>query len=196
MNSGIDDPIGCFSTHWTGGVMGYISVGLFAENPVPLFTTMGREGLFMGNYENNLQEPKVLINYSFSGGGWWFITVQLIAIVSLTCLGFFGAYPIIKLCDKILPLRLDLESEEKGCDIVEHGVTAHETFNLLPPPITNSMKIKSDEVNLSLPVTPVTLNPPSFFEGSFRNRNLAQYNLTFEGNENIANSPRSPIPRL
>jgi hypothetical protein len=29
--------------------MGYISVGLFAKNPVPLFTTMGREGLLMGN---------------------------------------------------------------------------------------------------------------------------------------------------
>jgi hypothetical protein len=136
---------------------------------------MGREGLLMG-------------------GGMWFITVQLIAVVSLTLLGFLGAYPIIKICDKILPLRLDVESEEKGCDIVEHGVTATDSTSILPTVITNSMKIKSDEVNLSLPVTPVTLNPPSFFEGSFRNRNLAQYNLTFEGNDTIANPPRSINP--
>lgn len=126
----------------------------------------------------------------------WFITVQLIAIAALTLLGFFGAYPVIKLTDKILPLRLNVESEEKGCDIVEHGVSATDTTPLYQLPITNSMKVKSDEVNLSLPVTPVTLNPPSFFEGSFRTRNLAQYNLSFEGNENIANGPRSPIPRL
>ena len=125
----------------------------------------------------------------------WFFTIQLIAIASLSLLGFFGAYPIIKLTDMILPLRLDVESEEKGCDIVEHGISASETFTFLPPPINCNFKAKSDEVNLSLPVTPVTLNPPSFFEGSFRTRNLAQYNLTFEGNENIANPPR-PIPRL
>jgi len=125
----------------------------------------------------------------------WLFTIQLIAIAALTLLGFFGAYPIIKLTDMILPIRLNVESEEKGCDIVEHGVTATDIFSSLPPTITNSMKIKSDEVNLSCPVTPVTLNPPSFFEGSFRTRNLAQYNLSFEGNETIANPPRA-IPRL
>ena len=155
--------------------MAYISVGLFTENPVPLTTTSGREGLLMG-------------------GGMWLLTVQLIAIVALSMLGFFGAYPIISIVNKILPIRLDVESEEIGCDITEHGVTAHETLPV-PQPITNSMKIKSDEINLSLPVTPVTLNPPSFFEGSFRNRNLAQYSLTYEGNEHTLNSPRS-IPRL
>jgi hypothetical protein len=31
-----------------GGILGYLVNGLFAVNPVPLTTTSGREGLFMG----------------------------------------------------------------------------------------------------------------------------------------------------
>lgn len=58
----------------------------------------------------------------FKGGGPYFLVVQCIAIISLSLLGFFGAIPIIWLTDKIIPIRLDAESEEKGCDIVEHGI--------------------------------------------------------------------------
>lgn len=46
--SGIDDPIGACSVHLIGGIWGQISVGLFAQNPLPLTNTSGRSGLFMG----------------------------------------------------------------------------------------------------------------------------------------------------
>jgi ammonia channel protein AmtB len=46
--SNIDDPIGVFAVHWFGGVWGHLTVGLFSENPVPLTTTAGKEGLLMG----------------------------------------------------------------------------------------------------------------------------------------------------
>lgn len=42
--------------------------------------------------------------------------------LSLTLLGLLGAYPICWITNKILPLRLDPASEEKGCDIVDHGI--------------------------------------------------------------------------
>lgn len=48
--SGIDDPIGACSVHLIGGIWGEISVGLFAQNPIPLTSTLGRSGLFMGKF--------------------------------------------------------------------------------------------------------------------------------------------------
>jgi hypothetical protein len=50
------------------------------------------------------------------------LIVQCIAIIALSLLGFFGAFPIIWLTNKIIPLRLDPEEEEIGCDIVEHNI--------------------------------------------------------------------------
>jgi ammonia channel protein AmtB len=50
--SGIDDPIGACSVHLIGGIWGQISVGLFAQNPIPLTSTNGRSGLLMGMLEN------------------------------------------------------------------------------------------------------------------------------------------------
>lgn len=47
----IDDPIGVFPVHWVGGVWGYLTVGLFTVNPVPLTVTAGKDGLFMGMYK-------------------------------------------------------------------------------------------------------------------------------------------------
>lgn len=61
--SGIDDPIGVFSVHWLGSVIGFLSVGFFAENPVPLPTTQGRAGLFMGKSlinSTNLKERNLM----------------------------------------------------------------------------------------------------------------------------------------
>jgi ammonia channel protein AmtB len=44
----IDDCVGAFAVHGGSGIWGVISVGLFADNPVPLETTSGRTGLFKG----------------------------------------------------------------------------------------------------------------------------------------------------
>ena len=46
--SGIDDPIGALSVHLVGGIWGHLSVGLFAQDPAPLTSTLGRSGLLMG----------------------------------------------------------------------------------------------------------------------------------------------------
>lgn len=40
--------------HWFGGICGYLSVGLFAQDPVPLTTTLGKTGFLMGrNVDEN-----------------------------------------------------------------------------------------------------------------------------------------------
>jgi Ammonium Transporter Family len=118
-----------FPVHWLGGAWGYLTVGLFAENPVPLTTTSGKEGLFIG-------------------GHWFFLVVQIIAIVALTLLGLIGAYPILWLTNKIIPLRLDQLSEEKGCDIVEHGINDP----YLIPPI-DTFKLSDVKANNQLSIT-------------------------------------------
>lgn len=43
---GVDDPIAATSVHLLGGVVGLLSVGLFAESPDTLSLTGGRSGLF------------------------------------------------------------------------------------------------------------------------------------------------------
>lgn len=46
--------------HWFGGIWGYLTVGLFAENPIPLTTTLGKTGLFMGKLIVNLCGKKIV----------------------------------------------------------------------------------------------------------------------------------------
>ncbi|KAG5673239.1 hypothetical protein PVAND_003302 [Polypedilum vanderplanki] len=166
---GIDDPIGVYCIHWFGGIWGYLTVGLFAEDPVPLSTTSGRSGLIMG-------------------GGFWLFSIQCIAIVSLTLLGFFGGLLIMWICNKIMPIRLDPESEEKGCDLVEHGVyDVNNSYAPYPPPSIDDMKpsnVKFDNVaRLSIPN-----NYDSFVSnsGSFRMRS----NFVFDRSDSVRSSPK------
>lgn len=85
-------------------------------------------------------------------------------------------------------MRLDPISEELGCDIVEHGIGANKP--LLPVTVNQSSDpIKNDETNLSAPVAQFSLKNIKPGDGSLRARNLAQFNLAFEGDTNI--SPRS-----
>ncbi len=100
---GIDDPVGAISVHGVCGVLGTLSVGLFAE---------------MGTHVNGL----------FYGGGAELLISQLIGVVAVfawsVSLGFvlFGA---IKLA---MGLRVTAEEELAGLDIGEHGSEAYPDF--------------------------------------------------------------------
>ncbi|KAG5673238.1 hypothetical protein PVAND_003301 [Polypedilum vanderplanki] len=171
---GIDDPIGVFCIHWFGSIWGYLTVGLFAENPVPLSTTSGRSGLLVG-------------------GGWWLFSIQCIAIVSLTLLGFFGGFLIMWICNKIMPIRLDPESEEKGCDLVEHGVyDVNNSYSHFPPPSIDDIKpsnVKFDNVaRLSIPNNFDTFRSDS---DSLRMRS----NFVFDRSDSVRSAPKI-VPKV
>lgn len=63
---GMDDPIGALSVHFLGGIWGQISVGLFAQNPVPLSSTSGRSGLFYGKSKVKVRSNKCLNFFHFN----------------------------------------------------------------------------------------------------------------------------------
>lgn len=65
-----------------------------------------------------------LIFPTYSGGGYYFFVIQCVSSLSLTLLGLLGAYPIIWITNKIIPLRLDPQSELLGCDIIDHGIAS------------------------------------------------------------------------
>lgn len=98
-----DDPIAATSVHWLGGIWGQISVGLFAQNPVPLANTDGRSGLLMG-------------------GGWYLLLVQCFSSLVLSFWGIISTYPYFCILNKIIPLRMTPENEIKGADTTEHHI--------------------------------------------------------------------------
>lgn len=100
---GIDDPVGASAVHGVGGIWGVIAVGLFADNPVPLDTTNGRQGLF-------------------KGGGWYLLGIQTLSAFLLTVWGLLSTYVLLWLIDKIIPIRMDANEELLGADLMEHRI--------------------------------------------------------------------------
>ena len=98
----IDDPVGAISVHGACGMLGTICVGLFA--------TEG--GLFYG-------------------GGFHFLGVQLLGVVSVVAWVVITMTIIFKVIDKLVGLRVAEEVEIDGLDIHEHGLaSAYSGFNI------------------------------------------------------------------
>lgn len=100
---GIDDPVGATSAHGVAGIWGVIAVGLFADNPVPLATTNGRQGLF-------------------KGGDWYLLGVQCLAALIQTVWGLVATYLLLWLINKVVPVRMDANEELLGADLMEHHI--------------------------------------------------------------------------
>lgn len=107
---GIDDPIAASSVHWFGGIWGQLSVGLFAQNPVPLENTHGYSGLLMG-------------------GGFHLLAIQLFSSVVLSLWGLLATYPYLFLLNKIIPLRMSEQDEILGADCSQHDLHEQEAIN-------------------------------------------------------------------
>lgn len=92
----IDDPVGAVSVHGVCGVLGTIFTGLFATDG----------GLFYG-------------------GGWHFLGVQCLGIVSIVAWSFLCGMILFVSLDKFKGIRVEPRIEEEGLDIYEHGETAY-----------------------------------------------------------------------
>jgi Amt family ammonium transporter len=91
----IDDPVGAISVHGVCGALGTVLTGLFAEE----------SGLFYG-------------------GGFHFLGVQLLGIVSVIAWVAVTMTIIFKVIDKLIGLRVSPEIELDGLDYHEHGLAS------------------------------------------------------------------------
>jgi ammonium transporter, Amt family len=96
--SRIDDSLDVFACHGVGGLWGSIATGLFAS--------IGATGLFYGNVGQ-------------------FIS-QLEALAVVVPFAFFGSFILLKIVNKVSPLRVDPKAEDAGLDLSEHGEEAYQ----------------------------------------------------------------------
>ena len=98
----IDDPVNCVATHAGSGIWGMIAVAFFVE-------------------QDNL-EGFTSANGIFKGGSWRLLGVQLCAIVVTGGWAVVTTLLQLYVIEKTIGIRLRLEEELRGCDLVEHGI--------------------------------------------------------------------------
>jgi Amt family ammonium transporter len=96
----IDDTLDVFPCHGVGGIMGMLLTGVFASQNINSANTTGN-GLLFG-------ETKLFI-------------VQLLAMIGVSLFVFFGTLLLLKITNRITPLRVSDEEEKEGLDISQHG---------------------------------------------------------------------------
>jgi hypothetical protein len=81
---------------------------------------------------------------------------------------------------------LSPEDEEKGCDVVEHGVIEDEKkgkfYSDTPPILHNDAhkltNLRIDDVNVSIPTSMLNFGSYNYFNDSLRNRQLNVESVT------------------
>ena len=99
--SRIDDTLDVFACHGIGGIIGAVSVGLFATVAVNPMV----KGLFYGN-------PGQL-------------GIQVLAVAVVAVFAFAGSYLLLRLVDLFSPLRVSPKEEDEGLDLSQHGEEAY-----------------------------------------------------------------------
>ncbi len=99
---GYDDSLDVVGIHGLGGVMGTISLGIFASTAV---NPAGADGLLAGN-------PG-------------FLGTQIFGVLVVGVYAFTLSWVLLKLVDAVMGLRLTEESEVQGLDLGEHSETAY-----------------------------------------------------------------------
>jgi Amt family ammonium transporter len=102
VKSGVDESLDVFACHGMGGIVGTLSVGLFAEKAI---NPAGANGLFFGN-------PGQL-------------GAQAIAVVVIAVFAFVVSYVMAKIIDAVFSLRARENEEDVGLDISQHGETIY-----------------------------------------------------------------------
>jgi Amt family ammonium transporter len=100
--SRIDDTLDVFACHGVGGIIGAVSVGLFAT----VLVNPAVKGLFYGN-------PAQL-------------GIQVFAVLVVAAFAFVGSYLLLKLVDVFSPLRVSPKEEDEGLDLSQHGEEAYQ----------------------------------------------------------------------
>ncbi len=101
--SKIDDTLDVFACHGIGGIIGAVSVGLFATAAV----NPAVRGIFDGNTA--------------------LLGIQVLAVVVVAVFSFAGSYLLLRLVDVFSPIRVSAKEEDEGLDMSQHG---EEAYNL------------------------------------------------------------------
>jgi ammonium transporter, Amt family len=104
----IDDSLDVVAVHLIGGILGSLSVGLFATvdtNP------LGADGLFYG-------------------GGVTLLGKQALAVVCVMAYSFVATMILAFLLNLVIKMRVPAEVEDEGLDYALHGETAYEFSTL------------------------------------------------------------------
>lgn len=98
----IDDALDVSSVHGIAGIIGSLSIGIFASTAI---NAAGPDGLLFGN---PMQLATQAIGVAVAGG-----------------LGFGGTYAILKVLKFLIGIRVSKEVEDMGLDIGEHAERAY-----------------------------------------------------------------------
>lgn len=98
----IDDALDVSSVHGVAGIIGALSIGIFASS---MINPAGPDGLLFGNPEQLL--------------------IQAIGVGVAGALGFGGTWIIMQIIKHLIGIRVDPEVEDVGLDISEHAEAAY-----------------------------------------------------------------------
>lgn len=122
----IDDPVGAIGVHGGCGALGTLLTGCFAV----------KDGLFYG-------------------GGWHFLGVQALGVVSVAAWVGIAMVIIFSLLKVTMGLRVSQDEELVGLDIREHGMTSYADF--MPMPDTSGLTPDISALELAANAAPDSL---------------------------------------
>ena len=99
----LDDALDVFGVHGVGGILGIVSLGLFADLAV---NSTGSNGLLLGNST--------------------FFFKEVAAVIGSSIYAFCMSYGMLWLINKVIPVRVTKKEEMSGLDEALHGENAYE----------------------------------------------------------------------
>ncbi len=99
---GFDDALDAFGVHGVGGALGALLTGVFAQKA---FNAAGNDGLLAGN-------PGLMVP-------------QLLGVGAAAAYAMVVTFVLLKVVDKVVGLRVDLDAEREGLDPALHGESAY-----------------------------------------------------------------------
>ena len=101
---GYDDTLDAFGVHGAGGTLGALLTGVFATNLI-----------------NNAPINGKVIPLGWVDGNPGQVLNQAIGVLISVGLAVVGTLIILKICDVIIGVRVDHDTEEQGLDLTQHG---------------------------------------------------------------------------
>jgi ammonium transporter, Amt family len=110
----LDDPVGALSAHGVAGIWGTLACGLFTSPRLAELNAIGEGGLFYtGSFEQ--------------------LGVQALGVAAAFASVFTVSFLVFSAIKRVYGLRVTVEEERRGLDIVEHGMWGYpEQFMPVP----------------------------------------------------------------
>ncbi|XP_049271930.1 putative ammonium transporter 2 [Rhipicephalus sanguineus] len=105
----VDDPVDAVSVHGCGGAWGLLAIGLFVHD-------------FSDQDGQDDQDEQCSRCGLFRGGSAYLLAIQALTCVSLALWSAVTTYILLVIVNRLVPIRLSLEHEVLGADLVEHGI--------------------------------------------------------------------------